>query len=125
MKVCLDSDILIDFLRNDKQGVEILSQLENDELYITSINSFEIFKGLKNSTLSREEIIDFLSHFKILSFDYDCSEKATEIFNYLKSKGEMIELTDIMIASICIIKKQKLATHNKKHFTKIPEIELY
>ena len=52
--VCLDSDIIIDYLRNDKKTVKKIIDLKESgiELSTTSVNAFELFKG--NMRLSTE-----------------------------------------------------------------------
>lgn len=123
--VCLDSDILIDFLRNDKLIIKRIKELSsNENLSITSINSFEILKGFNNSRIKREEVIEFLSHFNILNFNFEASEWAAEIFNQLKSDGNIIELPDIMIGSIVIANNERLLTRNIQHFGRIKDLKL-
>lgn len=123
--VCLDSDILIDFLRNDKLTIKKIKELSlNGNLSITSINSFEILKGLKDSRLNKNELMSFISNFNIFNFNLEASEKAAEIFSQLKSSGNIIDLPDIMIASIVIVNNEKLLTRNIHHFDRIEELKL-
>ena len=123
--VFLDSDILIDFLRNDSKTIQKIKELSTREsLSITSINSFEIFKGLRNSKLNSQNIGEFLSNFNVIGFDFLASKKAAEIFNELKSKGEILELPDVMIASIVISNNDTLITGNVDHFNRIKELKI-
>ena len=48
--VCLDSDVIIDFLNNDNRTIELLNQLHYD-FSTTSINIFEIWSGRKKEEL--------------------------------------------------------------------------
>lgn len=121
----LDSDILIDFLKKEKNVVERLTGMDSQLFSITSINSFELFRGLtKNDLLEESKVSLFLKNFNVIDFDYESSQKAAEIFNFLSSKGEIIELPDIMIAAICIENQEPLLTKNTKHFSRIPELKL-
>ena len=45
--VCLDTDVIINFLRNDKSSVELLKKMisEGKVLTTTAVNSFELWKG--------------------------------------------------------------------------------
>ena len=125
--VCLDSDIIIDVLRNEKKIVEKIMRLrETILLTTTSINTFELFKG---SFYTRDEeeksgIMKFLIGIKLLSFNFKASKKAAEIFEILRNKGKSMELADIMIASIAITNNESLLTKNTRHFSKIPELKL-
>ncbi len=126
--VFLDTDVLIDFLRNNKEVVKKINNLrEKDEnLSTTSINSFELYRGSKRlSGDSEEEAAEtLLRTLKLFDFTLEDSKKAAEIFETLKSKGEIIELTDIMIAAIAIENNQTLLTRNTKHFEKIKDLKL-
>ncbi len=125
--VCLDSDVLIDFFRNDKETVKKIIELKNRglELATTTINSFELLKN--SSKLNIEEISkikSFLRDTLIFDFDFNSSIKAAEIFDYLKLKGEPLDIADIMIAAITITNNQSLLTRNIKHFSRIAELKL-
>lgn len=127
--VCIDSDIIIDFLRKERSAVlEIRKMNEGGvELSTTSINTFELLKG--NTSLSqrsdKEALEGLLRTIKIYDFNLKSSRKAAEIFNNLKEEGNLIELPDIMIASIAIANDEPLFTNNKKHFQRIKELKLF
>ena len=126
--VCLDSDILINFLRNKREAITIIQELKKtkQQLVTTSINSFELFKGIEDfSKLNESKIIGFLNNFAILDFNLESSKKAAEIFNSLKSQGQIIDFADVMIASIAIVNNQPFLTQNKKHFENIKELSSY
>ena len=126
--VCLDSDILINFLRNKREAITIIQELKKtkQQLVTTSINSFELFKGIEDfSKLNESKIIGFLNNFAILDFNLESSKKAAEIFNSLKSQGQIIDFADVMIASIAIVNNQSFLTQNKKHFENIKELSSY
>ncbi len=116
--VCLDSDIIISFLKNKAEVVDKIRYLQESgkEISTTSINSFEVYRGFVNY---KKDFIDkferFLSGLKILNFNKESSKKAAEIFEELKSKGEILDLADIMIAAIVIINKETLLTGNLNH----------
>jgi len=122
--VCLDSDILIDFLNNKKEAVKKISELKesNNSLSITSINSFELLNISTKEKL--ESISNFLLNFKLYDFNFKSSETAAQIFQELKSKGEILDLADIMIAATVISNDETLITRNIKHFERIVNLKL-
>ena len=126
--VCLDSDIIIDYLRNDKKTVKKIIDLKESgiELSTTSVNAFELFKGnMKLSNESNKKAVNiFLDNVLLHNFDLESSRKAAEIFENLKSRGEIIDLADIMIASIAIVYGESLLTGNSKHFERIKELKI-
>ncbi len=125
--VCLDSDVLINFLRNDVKTINLIENLKQQgkSISTTSVNCFELLKGIPRlSKMDKNKVIDFLTNFNILSFNFDCSKKAAEIFEELKSKGEIIDIADILIASIVLISKESFITGNSKHFERIKELKI-
>ena len=125
--VCLDSDILINFLRKDSKTIHLFENLKlrNETLSITSINSFELIKGIPRfSNMDQTQVFKFLNNFKIYDFNFNSSKKAADIFNDLKSRGEMIELPDIMIASIVMANNERLISNNISHFKRINGLKI-
>jgi tRNA(fMet)-specific endonuclease VapC len=126
--VCIDTDILIDFLKQKEYAVKKIKELKdvNNFLATTSINSFELFRGvIKSENIDSIKPLNILlSNLKIYNFNILSSKKAAEIFENLKSKGELLDLADIMIASIAISNNETLLTNNISHFKRIPELKL-
>ena len=125
--VVVDSDIIIDFLNNIESAVYVFRNMQEqgEEIFTTSVNSFELFKGFeKYSNEKISKLNEFFNLINILDFDFGSSKKAANIFETLKSQGNVVDLADIMIASIAIQNNQKIVTRNIKHFSKISGIEI-
>ena len=125
--VCLDSDIIIEFLKNNKVILNKINDLQEkgNDISTTSINTFEVFRGFVNfKSNSINGFNDFLSNLKIYNFNFSSSKKAAEIFEDLKSRGEMLDLADIMIASTVISNNETLLTNNMSHFKRIPGLKI-
>ena len=125
--VCLDSDIIIEFLKNDKVILNKINDLQKNkkDISTTSINTFEVFRGFINfKSDSLDRFNAFLSNLKIYNFNLSSSKKAAEIFEDLKSRGKILDLADIMTASIAITNNEPILTNNIAHFKRIPELKL-
>lgn len=121
----LDSDIIIDFLKNDKKVKEkILKIKETEKLKTTIVNTFEILKGFFALNKKEDNIMQFINNLTLLNFDFNSSKKAAEIFDELRKKGEIIDALDLFIASITITNNEKLLTRNVQHFKRISELEV-
>lgn len=123
--VCLDTDFLVAYLRNDFAARTKLEELDLKEepLYTTSINAFEIYKGAnsaKNSSNEFARVDKLLDAFYILVMDRDSAKVAGVIHNKSHSIGE----ADLLIACIAISNKQILLTRNKKHFGQISGLKI-
>ena len=123
-KICIDTDILIDYLRS-KQKSEYLDKIFNGDIegYLTSVNMFELNIGVTNKKQS-QDIRDIVSYFQILNFDVKASQIASDIFISLKNKGFMTDFRDIFIASCCISNNIPLVTRNIKHFENINSLKI-
>ncbi|MBM3233213.1 type II toxin-antitoxin system VapC family toxin [Candidatus Pacearchaeota archaeon] len=126
--VRIDTDIIINLFRKGPSTMQLLSRLEktNHLFSTTCINTFEIWRGILKSRTEEEKrnAIEFLERLAHFEFSYAASQKAAEILEDLKKRGEMIELTDILIAAICMVQDESLLTINTKHFSKIQGLKL-
>jgi tRNA(fMet)-specific endonuclease VapC len=116
--ICLDTDILIEHKRAKKREKTIFFDLSTKfEFSTTVITVFELLRGDD----SEEDRFwkDFFARIPILNMDIDCSEIAGAIYRDLKQKGTMIGTEDILIASIAMKHKMKLATNNNRDFGRI------
>ena len=127
-KYVLDSDILIYFLKGEKEVVEKILFLPKEELYITIINYTELLYGIYNSNKiiqNEKKILPFLESFKILQFDKNSSKIFAQLKAKLKKQGQIIADMDLMIASITISNKAILYTNNLKHFNRIEGLKFF
>jgi len=121
IKLLIDSDILIDWLKGIK-GAKDLFRTKEIDLYCSILSKKELLSksGLRES--ERKRIIDLLSRIKVLRLDDDINKKYLFL---MKKYGEKSDwMADYIIAATAWSKKLPLLTRNKKHFTRIEEIVL-
>ncbi|MFX1237832.1 MAG: type II toxin-antitoxin system VapC family toxin [Promethearchaeota archaeon] len=124
---CLDSDIIIGFLRGKAEFLKKMKELENEALATTTINTFELLYGAKISNKSEtnlEELKKLLNNFNIFPFDLKSSHEASSIFADLRKIGHQIGIKDILIAGICRSNNLELITENIKHFKNVKELKI-
>lgn len=115
-KLLIDTDVLIDYLRNHPLAVEYLENLTAD-LLISSITVAELYTGVREGK-EREQLKNFLHIFEIIPI-------TTEIAvlgglcrrDYGKSHG--VGLADAIIAATAEIQQASIVTLNQKHFQHI------
>ena len=126
--VVLDTDLLIALLRGNEEAIEKIKYIEEQgEVYITSITSYELYKGVylsSNPTKNLIQVNNLLNNIKILYFDLESSKISAKIYSYLKKKGVLTNIMDQMIAAITISKNENLTTRNLKHYTNIPNLRI-
>ncbi|ACP54382.1 type II toxin-antitoxin system VapC family toxin [Saccharolobus islandicus] len=117
---CLDSDILIDFLRGKEKAVRYIEIIKNNFRIVTTVvNAFELYYAAYKYNRDIEKIDEFMQSIEILPFTLTEAKKAAEIEAKLESEGEMIGLKDVLISSIAISNSCNIVTGNVKHFSKI------
>ncbi|MBS3153200.1 type II toxin-antitoxin system VapC family toxin [Candidatus Woesearchaeota archaeon] len=119
-KICLDTDICIEIVKNSQVGRNIINSAPGGEALISSITVFELY--LRETNL--DKVNSLLDKFNVLPFDGNTAKIASGISKSLKKSGFLIEIRDIFIAATCIGNKCSLATLNKKHFERIKGLEI-
>jgi tRNA(fMet)-specific endonuclease VapC len=122
--ICVDTDILIAYNRAKQKNKTKLFELASQGygFAVTTVTIYEVLRGDD----SEEDIFweDFFDKVRILDFDFDAALIAGNIYRELKKKGNLIETDDLLIGSIAVRNKIKLATDNKRHLNRIPGLVL-
>jgi len=125
-RICLDTDIIINFLRNKKEEVEFIRQHENVVIFATTtINIFELYYDAYKS--GRQENIDQVEQLqhriKILNLSNEAVEQAGCIVAQLEKNGNPVDFRDVLIG--CIAKTEFFCIKtNNKHFERIPLLKV-
>ena len=127
--VVLDTNILVDFLRNNAEVVNKIKSYYDSDLPVmtTSITLFELFRGAYASHNPEKKISDIellIEDIDILYFDVKSSKIVGKIYNELKKHGKTIGILDQLIAGIVISNNEKLVTGNIKEFSRIPDLKI-
>jgi len=128
-RVVIDTDILIDLLRNVKEVLEFISDMERKGyiLSTTIINAFELFNGAYRSKKQSENLAStrkLLERLIILGMSLKSAENAGRIYAELETKGQPIGLRDAMVGAITLTRGSTLATRNIEHLQRIPGLTL-
>ncbi|MBI2652971.1 type II toxin-antitoxin system VapC family toxin [Candidatus Woesearchaeota archaeon] len=127
-KICLDTDFLVNFLRNNEEEIEFIKKNEvNKDLATTYINIFELYYGAYKSNkknINLKAISVLLSRINILNFSNESVQKAGEILAKLEREGKSIEFRDIFIGTIALVNNYCIKTNNIKHFNRIEGLNI-
>jgi predicted nucleic acid-binding protein len=123
----LDTSVIIDYLRGKEKIVKKINSL-NGNLTSSYICLSELFEGVFRSKEKEKIKKIILGFFQSLNTVFTIDEKIAEKFGQLrkelKQKGEIIEDIDIFIAATCIVNNLILVTLNKKHFSRIKQLQI-
>lgn len=127
-RIVVDSDILVNFLRNKEKEVELLKKMSEEvTLATTDINAFELYYGAYKSSRQDENLAatkGLLNSLLLLSTSEDSMEMAGMIITDLEKKGKAIEIRDLLIGSICLTNSLTLLTSNKRHFENMEGLKI-
>ncbi len=122
-RVCLDTDFLVNFLRNKKEEVEFIKNNEDNILLATTlINLFELYYGAyKSGVKTNIDSVEELTYkLEVLNLTQEVVRKAGEVLSMLERKGEVVDFRDLLIGCTAHMEGFCIKTHNKRHFEKIP-----
>ena len=120
-----DTSIIVNIFRGKKEEQKIMEDLEGERTS-SFVCLAELYEGVARSQNRQEEennLVKFFSRLNnVFGIDNEVAKKFGEVRSALKKSGNVIEDMDILIAATCITYNQILITHNKKHFSRIPEL---
>ena len=130
-EICVDTDILIDFLKKKEPGSITYKQWKKkSSVGITSITAFELLMGVRLPGYSKNEkrfeevqsLID--QQDTVYSFDRNAADVASEVESELRGTGKTINFRDLINASICISRKVPILTRNKAHYQRVRALQI-
>jgi predicted nucleic acid-binding protein len=133
--ILLDTSILIEILRKNKNIINKLDSLSMTPLATSEICIMELVYGIysnkkfsNNEELIKRKLSDIeklCNKFVILNFDRSCAVKTGEVMGKLKLAGNMIDFRDGMIACSALANGIKqIFTSNITHFEKITGLKV-
>jgi len=123
-RTVIDTDILIDLLRNVKKVVGFLAEIEErgNLLSTTVMNAFELYYGAHKSREREQNLLatrKLLNRLILLPLELRSAETAGRIYAELETKGQPIGLRDALIGAITLTRGFAIVTRNVEHFQKI------
>jgi tRNA(fMet)-specific endonuclease VapC len=119
----LDSDVLIDHLRDAGPGRELVDRLNPGAGFlVTAISAFELALG---RDYARDPgPADMLLAVPCLMLTREAGIRAGAVPRALHAAGAGIDMRDAMQAGICLEAGLPLVTRNVRHFSRVPGLEV-
>ena len=121
--ILCDTNILIEFYKNNSQIVQELRQIGQSQLAISPITQAELYFGALNKAELRQ-IKQHLSVLHQIPLDTSTSSMFLELMESY-SLSHKLSLPDALIASTALVHNLELYTLNAKDFRFIPNLSLY
>ena len=114
-KFLIDSDVLIWFLRGQKQAVELMDILKKSGTAVCSpISIVEIQAGVKKGEeIKTNQLLDSLAVYPV---NKEIAYLAGDLIREYKNKGWRASVPDALIGATCLVHKSVLVTLNKRHY---------
>jgi len=126
-KICLDTDIIIDYLKETKETENLMKKLYNkfDEIVLTTVTIYELLAGVEYlGGKDRDDVETVIRNSSILLLDEIASREAAKITAELKKSGQQIGIADELIAAICKTYDTCLLTKNIGHFQRVRDLKV-
>jgi tRNA(fMet)-specific endonuclease VapC len=123
----LDTDTCIGLLRG---RADLLSRRagEPSEVVVTTwVTGCELFFGAERSSNpagNAASVLRFLSTLKVLSLDAASAQLFGEVKARLRARGNVVADADLMIAAIALARGATVVTGNRRHFSRVPGLEI-
>ena len=121
--ILVDTNIFIEFYRNNPVICEILEKIDPQEIAINDVVCAELYFGARN----RQELANIVTDMEkltILEIFPKISRLATELVKQY-CLSHKLKLPDAQIAATAIVHNVELLTLNKKDFVYIPNLKLF
>jgi predicted nucleic acid-binding protein len=126
--ILLDSNVLSALMRPDAEPrvVAWLDDQPSESIWTTSVNVYELRFGIELLSTGRrrealqgslERLFGTVLENRVLSFDAAAAELSAGIAARQRRAGRPLEIRDVQIAGIALVRKAILATRSTQHFT--------
>jgi tRNA(fMet)-specific endonuclease VapC len=125
MSVILDTDHCVSILRGRLDVGTYVSK--STPLFTTAITVSELVYGAHKSERSKDHLkqVDLLLEgLRVLPFDKEAGRRCGALKDALRRTGKPLSEPDLQIASIALNHALPLATHNQRHFDRVPRLKL-
>lgn len=123
----IDTSVIINYLRDKGSATEIINKLEG-ELSSSYICLAELYEGIyrvREKEKAEKAVLDFFTGLnEVYGVDEEIAKNFGQIRATLKTKGQVIEDLDILLAATCLAKGLTLITSNPKHFSRVFSLEI-
>jgi predicted nucleic acid-binding protein len=128
MKYLIDTDWVVEYLKGRPPAVETLAALRQEGLAISLITYGEIYEGIytgREAARHEEMFLRFLRRVRVLPLNREMLKQFARIRGQLRAQGQLIGDLDLLIAATALYHDLTVVTHNTRHFSRVPDLQLY
>jgi len=114
-KICLDTDVILDFFKGELKTVQKFKQYSQaDLLCLTSLSYFELLSVIRGSP--RWDVINVVDKLEMLNFDRKAAVRASKIYEHAVEEHLKLGMRELVIASVCMSNKALLLTGKRQPY---------
>lgn len=128
MNYLIDSDWVIDYLKGKPAAIQLLQAHIADSLALSLMTYGEVYEGIyfgRNRLASEAGFRRFLRSVTVFPFNRSIMRQFAQLRGELRNRGEIIGDPDILIAATARHHNLILMTQNRRHFQRIPGLQLH
>lgn len=127
MTYLLDTDTIVSLLRGNRAIADKIASVGEDHIATTVINLAELYFGAFNSTRV-DHNLRVVDEFRMATWVLGLDTGAAVLFGKIKAglrrEGNLVNDSDLMIASVALSTHSVLVTNNVRHFNRIQGLVL-
>ncbi len=119
-RYCLDTNVLIDFLKDREPGASAVERVVLEaECFVSAVTVYELLFGVARARrqIGEEALLGVMA---ILPFDSGVARRAAALHASLIQSNQDIGVKDVFIAATCLENDLAILTANKRHFERVP-----
>jgi predicted nucleic acid-binding protein len=120
-RLLIDTDVIIDYLRNQADAVTYLESLAEPQL-VSAITVAELYAGVREGE-ERTALDTFLTAFDVVPIDEAIAIRGG-LYRRDYGRTHNVGLADALIAATAEVTDAHLVTLNAKHFPMLPAVTL-
>lgn len=113
MPLLIDTDVLIDYLRDRAEAVSYLESV-TDQMLVSAVTVAELYAGVREGK-ERAALDSFIKAFEVVPVDWEIAIKGG-LYRRDYGKSHGTGLADAIMAATAEVRQAELVTLNKKHF---------
>jgi tRNA(fMet)-specific endonuclease VapC len=122
--IIADTDVLIDYLADVEPAASRLAlELQHPQLHTTAVTRAELLRGARTRR-QLDAVTTLLDAIPTLPLDARAADCAAGIARALDAAGASIGMAEALIAGIAVRHGGVLLTRNRRHFSRVPELQL-
>ena len=120
VKLLVDTDVLVDFLRGHKDAVDFI-RTSSERIVLSAVTVAELYAGVRDG-MERRELDEFVALFPVIAVQRDIAA-AAGLYHREHSKSHGVGLADATVAATARREKAGLRTLNVKHYPDVSDVE--